>query len=247
MTEVFGEVADLYDDVRPGYPDEVGEAIAAYAGGNGGTTGVGTAVEIGAGTGKATRIFARLAENLTAVEPDARMAEVLKAKFPRVAVETARFEDWTPPAGGVDLVGCAMAWHWTDPQTRNRRAFEALRPGGTLAIIGRRYGHGDPEQAARIDEFLSGVNPGSGDHDEGWVVGDLQRSRLWTDLREWNRHDLVPYSKQRFLALHRTFSPYRRSSPEKKERIMAGLGELLDDFGGEVVQDLYTFVVLAKR
>nr|WP_296075032.1 class I SAM-dependent methyltransferase [uncultured Actinoplanes sp.] len=243
MTEVFGEVADLYDDVRPGYPDEVGEVIAAYAG----ARTVGTAVEVGAGTGKATRIFARLAEHLTAVEPDARMAGPLKAKLPQVEVVTARFEDWTPPAGGVDLVGCAMAWHWTDPATRNRRAFDALRPGGTLAIIGRKYGHGDPEQGARIDELLSGINPGSGDHDDGWVVDDLERSGLWTDVREWNRHDLVPYGKQRFLALHRTFSPYRQAAPEKRQRMMAGLGELLDDFGGGIVQDLYTFVVLAKR
>jgi SAM-dependent methyltransferase len=246
MTEVFGEVADLYDDVRPGYPDEAGEAIAAYAAAAKGA-GLETAVELGAGTGLATRIFVRLAQNLTAIEPDTRMTQLLQAKCPQVDVVTARFEDWTPPAGGVDLVGCAMAWHWVDPATRNALAFQALKPGGTLAIVGRRYGHGDPEQGARIDELLSGINPGSGDRDEGWIADDLGRSGLWADVREWKRRDRVTYTKERFLALHRTFSPYRQSSPDKKRRIMDGLGDLLDDFGGEVVQDLLTIVVLARR
>ena len=32
MATVFGEVAEAYDDVRPGYPDGLGPAILGYHG-----------------------------------------------------------------------------------------------------------------------------------------------------------------------------------------------------------------------
>jgi hypothetical protein len=49
----FGSVASAYERYRPGYPDAVVDQVLASAGGP-----VRTALEIGAGTGKATRVFA---------------------------------------------------------------------------------------------------------------------------------------------------------------------------------------------
>ncbi|MFC7221014.1 hypothetical protein ACFQLX_23065 [Streptomyces polyrhachis] len=49
----FGARAEAYERFRPGYPAEVFDAVAAYAG-----RPVRTALEIGVGTGKATRLFA---------------------------------------------------------------------------------------------------------------------------------------------------------------------------------------------
>ena len=50
----FGAVAEAYERFRPGYPVELLELVMAYAGGP-----IRTALEIGAGTGKATRLFAQ--------------------------------------------------------------------------------------------------------------------------------------------------------------------------------------------
>ena len=49
----FGAVASAYERYRPGYPDELVDEVLAYAG-----RPVRTALEVGAGTGKATRAFA---------------------------------------------------------------------------------------------------------------------------------------------------------------------------------------------
>ncbi|MGW1675046.1 hypothetical protein [Streptomyces sp. NPDC002324] len=49
----FGVVAEAYERFRPGYPVELFDMVMAYAGHP-----VRTALEIGAGTGKATRLFA---------------------------------------------------------------------------------------------------------------------------------------------------------------------------------------------
>ena len=48
---------------------------------------------------------------------------------------TSSFEDWILPADPFDVVFCATAWHWRDPAVRLAKATEALRPGGTVAIV----------------------------------------------------------------------------------------------------------------
>ena len=80
MTEralTFGSVAADYERFRPGYPDEVVDEVLAYAG-----RPVQTALEIGAGTGKATRVFARHGVRVTATDPDAAMLAELTKHVP---------------------------------------------------------------------------------------------------------------------------------------------------------------------
>ena len=48
---MFGEVVQDYDQVRPGYPDDLVDDVTALSG-------AGPALEVGAGTGKATVSFA---------------------------------------------------------------------------------------------------------------------------------------------------------------------------------------------
>ena len=107
---VFGHVAVLYERERPAYPAGVADAIVAYHG-----SGPASVAEIGAGTGKGTEVLAAIGAPLICIEPDPRMAGLLKDKVPRAEVYTGTFEQWTPPPGGVDVLGCAMAWHWLDP------------------------------------------------------------------------------------------------------------------------------------
>jgi ubiquinone/menaquinone biosynthesis C-methylase UbiE len=64
----FGSVAAAYEQFRPGYPEALVDAVLAYAGHP-----VHTALEIGAGTGKATRVFAVRGITVTATDPDPAM------------------------------------------------------------------------------------------------------------------------------------------------------------------------------
>ncbi|OKI53684.1 hypothetical protein AMK15_28620 [Streptomyces sp. MJM1172] len=91
-SQVFGEVAELYDAARPGYSNELVADVLTYA-----ALGDRAAVEIGAGTGKATVPFAELGTPLVCLEPDPRMAEVLRrntARYSGVQVEVDGFESW---------------------------------------------------------------------------------------------------------------------------------------------------------
>jgi hypothetical protein len=68
---VFGEVAELYDAHRPGYPGELIDDVVGLAGLE---PDAGRVLAVGAGTGKAAALFAARGYSVTAIEPSAAMA-----------------------------------------------------------------------------------------------------------------------------------------------------------------------------
>ncbi|MEU8300526.1 class I SAM-dependent methyltransferase [Micromonospora sp. NPDC048909] len=239
---VFGEVADVYDDVRPGYRTGIARAIAEHHGGV--PAGV---LEIGAGTGKGTEVLLRLGAPVTCLEPDARMAARLTAKFPQVTIRIETFEQWQPPAGGVPVIAAALAWHWLDPATRNQRAYAALAPGGTLAAFGHAYGYADPGQARAIDAALRAVDPTVRSRPAAWLHDDISGSGLFADVRAEVTSRHLPMSTERYLRLIGTFGPFRTRTAEQQTRGLDAVGALVDGFGGTVVLDVRTTLVLARR
>jgi SAM-dependent methyltransferase len=96
-------------------------------------------LEVGCGTGQATRSLAALGCPVTAVEPGAEMAALAcqrLAAFGNVEVEKSTFEEWGDHGRRFDVVVAASAWHWVDPSIGWRRAHNVLRPGGWMALIG---------------------------------------------------------------------------------------------------------------
>ncbi|GAA2580593.1 class I SAM-dependent methyltransferase [Dactylosporangium fulvum] len=251
---VFGEVADAYDDVRPGYRAEILDLITTYAGRM-----PRTVVESGAGTGKGTVLLRSLGVPLTCVEPDPEMAALLTRRFDgddRVSVVVSRFEDWNPPPGGVDLLASAQAWHWVDHTRRTRLAAEALVPGGVLAVFGHDFGFADaglraamhavylqhaPEIADRPGRPVHTLHPGAFDPEE------LRGSSWFTDVEEQQVETVVSYDTARYLTLLSTFSPHRMLPEQQRSRLHRALADLVDARGGVVEQKLTTGLWLARR
>jgi SAM-dependent methyltransferase len=123
----FGAVAGQYDRVRPGYPDA---ALAWML-----PAGARRVVDLGAGTGKLTRLLAARGLRVTAVEPDAAMRAVLAGASPDVDVRAGSGESMPLDDGQEDAVLVAQAWHWMDAGDAAREAARVLRPGGLLGIV----------------------------------------------------------------------------------------------------------------
>jgi hypothetical protein len=242
MTRAFGEVAAMYDDVRPGYPDDIPAAVVAYHGGV-----PERIVEVGAGTGKGTGTLLGIGAPITCIEPDARMAAVLREKFPGVRVEHSTFEQWTAPPGGVPLIACARAWHWLDEATRHRRAHDALTPGGTLAAFGHKYGYADPAHADAVTGAIHAVEPGVQDRGDTWLVDDIAGSGVFADVQATVWHRPLELSTERYLQLFQTFGPFRKRTPEQQTEVLERLGAVVDGLGGSIVLRLRTTLVLARR
>lgn len=123
----FGAVAGDYDRLRPSPPDAAVDWLLPDHGH--------TVVDLAAGTGLLTRALARRVPEAIAVEPDDRMAAVLRARSPGVRVVRAVGEYLPLKTASVDGVFIQSAWHWLDPDRAIPQIARVLRPGGCFGVL----------------------------------------------------------------------------------------------------------------
>jgi trans-aconitate methyltransferase len=238
VTTVFGTVAQTYQNIRPGYPAVVAEQILRYHG-----RPPGIVAEIGAGTGKATQVLLTLGGKLICIEPDARMAATLPSS---AEVFLGTFEQWVAPQGGVDVLACALAWHWTDKATRIGRAVDSLAPGGTLALFAHQYAYVDPEHFAAIDATFKAHDREKTDPPtQFWFYEEIASSGRFERVECHVTHRDLAMTSAEYVSLISTFSPFLRSTPAEQERLAAAIRSTVDGFGGTLRLDLRTTLVLA--
>lgn len=237
----FGSTADQYERYRLGYPDELLDAVLQYAG-----LPLRSALEVGAGTVKATRLFASQGIAVTALEPDAEMAQVLERTTRGLPVEpvVTTFEQFVT-ADRFDLVFAAAAWHWTDPGTRWSRAVELLVPGGVLAVFGGRAELHDPALFAAVDEIEKQVLP----DDDPAVVHpfSIEEMAATVGLADSVQRDLPRVTSTTaadFLGRLATVSAYLMLSAEARAEALDRVGAVLPD---RVDVDSTVRLFLARR
>jgi SAM-dependent methyltransferase len=131
----YQRAAGAYERSRPSYPlaalADLADALPLQAGR--------TVVDLGAGTGKFTRLLALTGAEVLAVEPVTAMRERLAELLPQVAVSAGTAEDSGLPDRCADAVVAAQAWHWFDPDAALAEVERLLRPGGALVLVWNTY------------------------------------------------------------------------------------------------------------
>lgn len=123
----FGAIAPEYDRLRPSPPPDAVRWLLPDD--------CAVAVDLAAGTGLLTRAMAGAAADLVAVEPDARMAEVLRARSRGVRVVRARGEALPLKDQSADAVLVSSAWHWMTPELAVPEIARVLRDGARFGVI----------------------------------------------------------------------------------------------------------------
>ncbi|GIG87084.1 class I SAM-dependent methyltransferase [Plantactinospora endophytica] len=255
LRATFGQDADLYDRARPGYPDQMFADLVALAG----LGPQSRVLEIGCGTGQATRPLARLGCTVVAVELSAEMAAVARRHlrdFPNVTVEVAAFEEWTPPLTPFDLVVSATAFHWIDPDVRVGKSADVLRLGGTLALIHSEHVAGGTERffvdaQGCYERFDPRTPPGLRQTPAADIPDDpseFDRSGRFGPARfrryEWEQ----TYSTRAYLDLLMTYSGTRSLPRPAREGLLECLAGLVDrDHDGQVSKRYLTRLTLGQK
>jgi SAM-dependent methyltransferase len=154
LRATFEEVPELYDRARPTYPGEVFDDLVALAGLEPGDR----VLEIGPGTGQATRPLAERGLRLVGVELGPGLACVAAERLDGLDVEivNANFEAWEPEQGEFAAVVAFTAFHWVDPEIRYTKTARLLRGGGALAVVDTRHVltvDADPFWAAMQEDY----------------------------------------------------------------------------------------------
>jgi len=127
----FAAAAETYVRGRPGYPDE----LLAWLTGDLGLGVGGACVDLGAGTGKFTRLLLRTGTQVLPVEPVAPMRAQLEAGLPGVRALDGTAQAMPLASGSADAVVCAQAFHWFASAEALAEIHRVLRPGGRLGLV----------------------------------------------------------------------------------------------------------------
>jgi len=255
--EAFGLSPENYHSARPAYPPAVWDVLRQRAGLRSGIS----ILEIGAGTGLATEhLLGHNPQRLLAVEPDARLAEFLRARLrrPELDVIERPFEELNEILQSYDLVVSATAFHWLDAVPALRRIHALLRDGGAVALIWNVFGDNvrpDPFHEASA-HFFAGHRPspsGGGTTQTPYGLDSEARLRDFEEasfygeppaMFEWTL-TLDPPAVRRLYA---TYSNVVALEAEKREALLDALEDLARaDFGGVVTRNMTTSVFIARR
>ena len=236
---VFGEVADLYDRARPGYPEALVDDVLECCG-----LPAPRVLEVGAGTGKATVAFAARGLEIVALEPTAGMASVAArnvAPFPAVTVEVTTFEEWRGAGVVFDVVLAAQSWHWLRPGVRSRKDHEALRAGGILALCWNLPAWEDDGVRSELDALYGRHAPALRRSRASRAADPREMSAISAELRasgrfsqatlrsyHWARH----YTIEQYLDLMRTHSDHRMLAERDRRALLEGAADVLARRGG---------------
>jgi SAM-dependent methyltransferase len=244
----FGVMAEAYERFRPGYGAELFDTVTEYAG-----RPVRTALEIGAGTGKATRLFAERGVAVTATEPDGAMLAELRKRVPTgVRTVQAAFEDLRP-GETYGLVYAAAALHWTEPEGRWSRMAALLEAGGVFACVGGPVELTDPavEEAVRAARapFLESDDVPSPDGTPPeqamqWPGTELQRSEWFGDVRQTVIERRFTMTAHEFVGYLSTVSAYLQLPDPVREQVFDRIVQVLPETVG-IAADIT--VHLARR
>jgi SAM-dependent methyltransferase len=209
----FAGFAAEYDAVRPAPPADMVTFLASWSGRD--TPDV---VDIGAGTGLSTMIWAGTARQVIAVEPGEAMRAVLVGKISgwpagptRFSVVAGTAEETGLASESADIITASTAMHWFDHRRALPEIARVLRPGGVYAAAAPVWPpHIDPEVDAAFAvfdqtmtrlEIERGLHPPDAGRDH---TAALRQSGVFGYVSEIALHTTGPCDSARLLGLARS-------------------------------------------
>ncbi len=253
----FGRVADIYHEVRPGYPPALFDDLFASVE----TEAPIEVVEVGPGTGQATRSLLERGARVHAIELSPPMAAKLRETIPdeNLTITVADFEsNWESDssAGHADVVFSATAYHWISPPAQTGRPAQLLRPGGLVAIV-------DPIQVDSADDqgFFDAAQPIYDRYGQGHTGppapareavdpaiadafrGDDRYGDVTVRRYDWNQ----TYSTAQYRSLMLSYSGTGMMSEPDRIGLLDDIGSLIEQgFGGRVTRPLVVTLTTAR-
>jgi SAM-dependent methyltransferase len=268
LRATFEEVPDLYDRVRPRYPEPLFDDLVELCGLADGSR----VLEIGPGTGQATTALAERGFAVVAVELGPRLAQIARRnlrRFPAVDVVTADFETWEPePApdpratgsrarasGGFDAILSFTAFHWIDPGVRYSKPARLLGRCGALAVVETDavcVEGGDPFWVEVQEDYDAVVpspdnRPPPAPEEVGDLAGEIAATRLYEDAIVRRYLWDVEYTADEWIAVMDTYSPNRALDPDTRRRLFERIHRRIEARPGKRVRKHYLATLNVAR
>lgn len=250
----FDEVALLYKEARPHYPNELFSTLINVTSLNK----TSKLLEIGPGTGQATKPMALKGFDITGIELGPTLSEVSRnelREYKNVQILTSAFEDIALPTKSYDLVFAATSFHWIDPYIKYSKTHTLLKDKGHLAII-----HTNHISDEKGDEFFNASQPiydfyNFTDKLQAPKLpnnNELQPSCIDENLFRLKYFQLFPiiitYSAKKFVNLLNTFSNHLVAKKEIQYGFYGEIEDLINrKFDGEIDKHFSMSLTVAEK
>ena len=215
-----------YERVRPSYPlRSLGMLTDALDLGPGKTV-----ADLGAGTGKFTRLLALTGARVIAVEPVAAMRERLSEVLPQITVVDGLAEATGLPEHSVDAVVVAQAWHWFDATAALAEAGRVLRPDGALALVWTTLDLSVPWVAAYSQVYQQWRTDAVPGHGDGAWRGFFDRQPGWGPLAEGHVENPYLTDREGVLGQALTSSVISALDDGRRAQVRGQLEAVLDRY-----------------
>jgi len=241
--QLFDSVAHEYDAVRPDYPSQLFDTLESLMGQPLLRADV---LDVGAGTGIASRALAGRGANVVALDPGPRVLQVLRSRSTSRVRAVVGDGNALPLREGVfDLVVFAQSLHWMDQERAPAEALRVLKPSGVLAAWWNRHDLSVPWFADHQERIFAVCRKPS--YEEESVARRLQRPPFSRSVAvveiPWSRS----ISLEHFGRLLHTKSYVLDLGSDATALVDQELGILSELFpGGLVDEPFVTYVVLAR-
>ncbi|NHN32598.1 class I SAM-dependent methyltransferase [Paenibacillus agricola] len=233
----FNEDVENYDKRRPTYCDDLFKDVLAYSQLEQGKK----ALEVGIGTGQATRPFLETGCELTAIELGRDLAEYSKLKFQEYKnfrVCNTSFEEYECPNNSIDIIYSATAFHWIPENIGYPKVLKLLKSGGILALFWNRpfVARVNDELHQNIQSIYQRYRPSS----TKIIEHDTERYKnISKTIQAYGFREVVfklyhltrTFSSSDYISLLNTYSDHRSLPPATKELFESEIKEAIVRFG----------------
>ena len=219
----FGLLSNDYAKFRRGYPDEVFEIIKNKIKNNK------TALDVGCGTGIATKEIAKFCESVIGTDKEEGMLEQARiyapnCKFILAPAEKLPFED-----SSFDLLVVAQAFHWFDQQKALSEFKRVIKPDGLIVIFRKCSKDGQKILPRFVWDVLSNyfyLDEDLKNQDEFSYLNNADLKSC--ELIELDYVDV--YIPEEYLGFLRTHSTYNLIPDNKKASYINEITEVLKNY-----------------
>jgi SAM-dependent methyltransferase len=214
----FGAAAELYERARPTYPAEAIDWLVARAA-------LGpdrTVVDVGAGTGKLTRLLVPSGARVVAVEPVAEMRAKLEELVPGVETADGTAEQLPLRDASADVITVAQAFHWFDPDRALPELHRVLRDDGLLVLVWNTRDLDDPLQR-RLEQLLEPLRDAPYARPEGAWRAPLARSPLFREIEARRFHHSQQFTTQDLVDRVCSTSFVATMAPAERDTLLASV------------------------
>ena len=242
-----------YEISRPEYPKELFDTIWAYKT----LDSKSKVLEIGSGTGKATKPFLDKNCIVTALEPGKQLADLCMKKYAQnknFLQLNMTLQEFQSSENMYDFIFAATAFHWIPEEYGYKRVFELLKNDGVFARFAYHAGrdHKRQELTEEINYLYKKYMNANQEYKEYSEIDAVKLASLaeyygFSDSQYWLLHTSKDFTAEEYMALLRTYPDHIKHEEDNKKKLFDGIYSAIEKAGGVITVNYAVDLQMARK